>query len=176
LHGQEVIMVKVWRTARGALFGAGLVVLAVGVGVATGAIPSANGVIHACHKTAPGEETLRVIDTEGGHQCKEGETALAWNQQGPQGPQGPPGPAGPAGTSGLTTQVVTQSVSGGQYAGTRSGSVSCPSGSRVTGGGYSAPYGGSQQVVENRPSGNGWYVQVLSTGSITVYAVCAHLS
>ena len=175
-------MVKVWRTVRAALFGAGLVVLAVGVGVATGAIPSANGEIHACHKTAPGEETLRVIDTEGGHHCKAGETALAWNQQGPKGdpgatgPQGPQGPQGPPGTSGLTTQEVSQTVNGTGTVGTRSGSVSCPSGSKVTGGGYTASYGGTQQVVENRPSGNGWYVRVLATGSITVYAVCARLS
>jgi hypothetical protein len=175
-------MVKAWRTVRGALFGAGLVVLAVGVGVATGAIPSASGVIHACYKTASGEKTLRVIDAEGGHHCKQDETALAWNQQGPKGdpgatgPQGPQGPQGPPGTSGLTTQVVTQSVSSPGTVGTRSGSVSCPSGSKVTGGGYTASYGGTQQVVENRPSGNGWYVQVLATGSITVYAVCAHLS
>ena len=76
-------------------------------------------------------------------------------------------------TSGLTTQVVTHSVSGSGTVGTRSGSASCPSGSKVTGGGYDAPYGGNQVVVENRPSGNGWHVRVLSTGSITIYAVCA---
>lgn len=75
--------------------------------------------------------------------------------------------------TGLTTQVVTHSVSGSGTVGTRSGSVSCPSGFKVTGGGYDAPYGGNQQVVENRPSGNGWHAKVLSTGSITVYAVCA---
>jgi hypothetical protein len=77
--------------------------------------------------------------------------------------------------SGLTTQVVTHSVASSGPVATRSGSVSCPSGSKVTGGGYDATYGGTQQVVENRPSGNGWHVKVLSTGSITIYAVCARL-
>ena len=76
-------------------------------------------------------------------------------------------------TSGFTTQVVTHTVSGTGTVGTRSGSVSCPSGFRVTGGGYDATYGGTQQVVENRPSGNGWHMRVISTGAITVYAVCA---
>jgi hypothetical protein len=80
-------------------------------------------------------------------------------------------------TSGLTTQVVTHHYSppGGAVA-TVSGTVSCPSGSKATGGGYDAPYGGSQKEVTSRPQGNGWHVKVLSTGSITVYAVCASLS
>ena len=76
-------------------------------------------------------------------------------------------------SSGLTTQVVSHSVSGTGTVGTRTGSASCPSDTRVTGGGYDAPYGGNQVTVENRPSGNGWHVRVLSTGSITIYAVCA---
>lgn len=201
-------MVKALRTVRGALLAAGLVVLAVGVGVATGAIPSTSGVIQACYKTASGEKALRVIDTEMGQQCKHDETALAWNQQGPKGdpgatgpkgdtgatgpqgdpgatgakgdpgatgPQGPQGPQGPAGTSSLTTQVVTQSVSGSTVA-NRSASVTCPTGYQVTGGGFTASYGGTQEVVDNRPSGNGWYVSVLQTGNITVYADCARVS
>lgn len=173
-------MAKALRTVRGALFGAVLVVLAIGVGVATGAIPSANGVIHACHKTAAGEQTLRVIDTEGGVHCKATETALAWNHHGPKGDtgatgaQGPQGPQGPAGTSSLSTQVVTQSVSGSTVA-NRSASVTCPTGYQVTGGGFTASYGGTQVVVDNRPSGNGWYVSVLQTGNITVYADCARV-
>ena len=81
--------------------------------------------------------------------------------------------AGTSHTSALTTQVVSHTVSGTGTVGTRSGTASCPSGFKVTGGGFDAPYGGTQQVVENRPSGNGWHVRVLSTGSITVYAVCA---
>jgi hypothetical protein len=75
--------------------------------------------------------------------------------------------------SGLTTQEVTHHVASPGTVGTRSGSVSCPSGTRVTGGGFTASYGGTQQVVDNRPSGNGWYVRVLATGSITIYAICA---
>jgi hypothetical protein len=80
-------------------------------------------------------------------------------------------------TLGLTTHVVTHHYSppGGAVA-TVSGSVSCPSGSKVTGGGYDAPYGGNQKEVASRPHGNGWYAKVLSTGSITVYAVCANVS
>jgi hypothetical protein len=69
--------------------------------------------------------------------------------------------------------VVSQTVNGGQFVGDRSGSVFCPSGTQVTGGGFSAPYGGTQVVTDSRPFGNGWYVQFLSTGSITIYAICA---
>lgn len=79
-------------------------------------------------------------------------------------------------TSGVTTQEVSQNVASPGTVGTRSGTVSCPSGSRVTGGGYTASYGGTQQVVENRPSGNGWHVRILATGSITVYALCVSSS
>jgi hypothetical protein len=79
----------------------------------------------------------------------------------------------PAARSSLTTHVVTHHVSSPGTVGTRSGSVSCPSGSRVTGGGYIASYGGSQTVVDDKPSGNGWHVKILQTGAITVYAVCA---
>ena len=74
--------------------------------------------------------------------------------------------------SGSTTHVVTHTVSSDGYVRTREGRVYCPTGSVVTGGGYDAAYGGTQVTVHDRPSGNGWYVKVLSTGSITIYAVC----
>jgi hypothetical protein len=73
----------------------------------------------------------------------------------------------------VTTQEVSHHVASPGTVGTRSGTVHCPSGTRVTGGGYTASYGGTQTVTDNRPSGNGWHVRLLSTGSITVYAICA---
>src|SRR6478735_3491985 len=68
------------------------------------------------------------------------------------------------------THVVRHTVASTGRVGTRSGTVHCPTGSVVTGGGYDAQYGGTQVTVNDRPSGNGWYVKVLSTGSITIYA------
>jgi hypothetical protein len=81
-----------------------------------------------------------------------------------------------AAAPGLGTQVISNTFSGSGRVETRSGTVSCPAGTKVTGGGFSATYGGTQQVVENRPNGNGWHVRVLATGSITVYAICASLT
>ena len=71
-----------------------VIVLSV-AGVAFGAIPDSDGVIHGCHLKMDGG--LRVVDTEAGETCRNGETDLVWNQTGPQGPQGEQGPAGPQG-------------------------------------------------------------------------------
>lgn len=68
------------------------------VGVAWAAIPDNFGVIHSCYAKSGG--SLRVIDTVG--TCKNGETALDWNQIGPQGPAGPTGATGPTGPTGAT--------------------------------------------------------------------------
>ena len=89
--------------------------LAIGVGVAAGAIPDSNGVIHACyHVNGQGQldsdADLRVIDPTGNGNadtkaCKRHEAALDWNQagaQGPQGPQGAQGDTGPQGPKGDT--------------------------------------------------------------------------
>jgi hypothetical protein len=79
-----------------------LVAGAIGVGVATGAIPDASGVIHGCYITGTGQ--LRVYDSESktSKKCASNETPLTWNQQGPKGDPGPAGPAGPAGPTGPT--------------------------------------------------------------------------
>jgi len=83
--------------------------LTCGVGIATGAIPDAGGVIHSCYRTPNGR--LRVIDTHQAAGCRPNETALNFNQTGPPGPAGaagpkgetgPTGPAGPAGAKGDT--------------------------------------------------------------------------
>lgn len=57
------------------------------------------GVFHGCVGNASG--LLRVIDPSAGS-CREGETAITWNQTGPAGPQGPKGETGPQGLKGET--------------------------------------------------------------------------
>jgi hypothetical protein len=65
-------------------------VLAAAGGIAYASIPDSDGVIHGCYKKAsPNQGRLRVIDTDLGQKCSNGETPLAWNQAGPQGPPGP---------------------------------------------------------------------------------------
>lgn len=63
--------------------------LVIAGGVAYAAIPGGTGVISGCFNNVHGG--LRMIDTEAGDTCKNNETAISWNQQGPPGPQGPPG-------------------------------------------------------------------------------------
>src|SRR3954452_1462040 len=78
----------------------GLATLVVaGGGIAYAAIPDSGGVIHGCFKD---NGDLRVIDPAAAKKdaCKNNETALTWNQQGPAGTPGPAGPAGPAGPTG----------------------------------------------------------------------------
>lgn len=70
--------------------------IAVGGGVAWATIPN-GGVINACYAKSGG--SLRVIDASVTN-CKSGETALSWSEQGQPGPQGPAGPTGPAGPAG----------------------------------------------------------------------------
>lgn len=97
-------------------------------GLALGAIPGPDKVIHGCYDRGG---NLRVVDTGAGQSCRRFETALAWNQQGlqgprglkgdkgdqglpgaqgaagAQGPQGIAGPPGPAGTGGLPAAFST---------------------------------------------------------------------
>lgn len=74
-------------------------------GLAVAAIPSRNGVIHACYKKTGG--ALRVVS---GGKCAKGSRALAWNQRGltgGRGATGPPGSTGPQGTPGAKGDAGT---------------------------------------------------------------------
>jgi hypothetical protein len=82
-------------------------------GIATAvqaAIPSANGVIHGCYQTAAPNTSrgvLRVINADGGEQCRFNEKPLNWNQKGPTGPTGARGPTGTRGATGPTGAGTT---------------------------------------------------------------------
>lgn len=71
--------------------------LALAGGVAWATIPGNDGVIHGCYSA---NGSLRVIDPSAGTACKNSETAIQWNQQGPTGPPGPAGQQGPPGPAG----------------------------------------------------------------------------
>jgi Collagen triple helix repeat (20 copies) len=75
-------------------------------------IPDASGVIHACYSQAIG--TFRPIDTGASppQRCKNNETELTWNQQGPQGPVGATGPQGPTGPTGPTGAIGASGATG----------------------------------------------------------------
>jgi Collagen triple helix repeat (20 copies) len=71
-------------------------------GLAMAAIPSEDGTITACYSRDGGLLTprgaLRVVDSA--DECRRGENALTWNQEGQPGPAGPVGPTGPQGEPG----------------------------------------------------------------------------
>ena len=83
------------RLGLGIAVGVGAVIAA---GIVSATIPDATGVIHGCYTKSTG--TIRVID-DAVTKCKQGETALNWNVQGPIGPVGPTGPKGDRGDQGI---------------------------------------------------------------------------
>jgi hypothetical protein len=105
-----------------------------------------------------------------------GETGAtgATGATGPQGIPGPPGPAGPGGISGY--EIVSDSFDVGGFQ-TGIGSVSCPAGKKVLGGGAHAA---SSHVVRSAPLGSGAWQAVFANpfiGAETVFvtAICANV-
>lgn len=98
-------------------------VLAAGA-LAIGAIPSADGTIHACVTTGPPPVggKIRIIDVERGQTCDSSERPLVWNGTGPTGARGATGPTGATGATGPTGPSAAQnyfsdpSLSPGVYA------------------------------------------------------------
>lgn len=81
----------------------GLMAVVITAGVAQAAIPDGQGQIHLCIKTGntdkAGGAEVRVVDPAQSS-CKNDQTAVVINQQGPPGPQGASGPQGPQGETG----------------------------------------------------------------------------
>jgi hypothetical protein len=87
---------------RRCLIAAGVAGLVAGGGIASAAVPDADGVIHACFDATSGQ--ARIVDPKTGSPkgCGKNEIALDWNRQGPKGDQGEVGPQGPVGPAGST--------------------------------------------------------------------------
>jgi len=103
--------------------------------------------------------------------------------QGPVGLQGPIGPQGPAGTAGSVTGWETVSATSPNTQSSKTTSVSCSSGKKVFGGGYTVSAGGNETqvtVTGAYPSANNtWTVTTVKDNgnpswSVTVYALCAN--
>jgi hypothetical protein len=151
-----------------------LVALLLTAGIAYASIPGPDGVIHGCYKTAnPAKGSLIAIDSAAS--CPSGYTALNWSQTGPAGPQGP---AGADGVSGHEVVIQAFSAPANQVT---SAAVACPTGKKVTGGGYTV--GSTDPAVEVRdsapqtPANIAWVVSVRNgtgsdVGGNQVFAVC----
>jgi hypothetical protein len=145
--------------------------------------------IHACSHDATG--ALRQV--EDAEECRQNETAVEWNIEGPQGPQGEPGQDGQDGVSGL--EVVATEI---RVPGTATGRVEavCPEGKVATGGGHEASADGGNgsntiiqesgpgnlsQAEDGTWSGDRWVVRFDNTGTThpsgqgnaKAYVVCA---
>jgi hypothetical protein len=147
------------------LIAAFIVVMA---GIASGAIPDSDGVIHACYKNVSGQ--LRVIDPAVS-ECGNGETPLSWNQEGPAGPPSFPD---------YELRRNQEYIAPGQVAEV---SVPCSEGKRVLGGGYTIETPkdvlvfGSAPHFENNFDTRHWSVIVQNVGLLTrqvnVAVICA---
>lgn len=94
-----------------------LVAVALGALLARGAafavsatLTSTPSVIYACQSNTNG--SLRVVSATTG--CKNGETAIQWNVQGPQGDTGPVGATGPKGDTGPAGNPGATGATGSQ--------------------------------------------------------------
>ena len=154
-------------------------------GIAYASIPDSAGVIHGCYGKSNGQ--LRVIDE--GQSCKNNETALDWNEQGPQGLQGPQGGKGDKGDKGdagrgigtqyerFVSTVVQPGASGFVDA-------QCDSGDLLLSGGFAAtPNLAVTSSVPERIAGGGfvgWSTDGINTattpGSLSADAFCADVT
>ena len=179
----------------------GLVTVLVAGGAALAAI-GGGGTINGCYAKRDG--SLRVIDPTA--QCKSGEAALNWNVAGPQGPQGnpgaqgpkgdagPQGPSGPQGPQGPKGDTGPQGPPGPSWSpgyvnvhgdriepgpfGNATATVTCPSGKRVLGGGYTS---WNVTVSTSRPSpfnsSGAWEIRADAGalgGWLFPYAICGN--
>jgi hypothetical protein len=155
----------------------GLLLLAVGVGSALGAIPNpGDGKYYACFSKASG--AMRVIDYPKVSKCPQGQKLIDWGRTGPQGPAGPGGGQGPGGPQGLGGPQGDQGIQGspgitrinlnqvpgnpivgidGQTFGTAT--ATCPAG-KVVGGGFTQDDAGMVDILRSWPiNPSTWQVQ-----------------
>jgi hypothetical protein len=125
--------------------------------IATGELGS-NDRLQACAKTEGGQ--LRLVAAEA--DCLPSETAVSWPASIPTG----------SGTS-FTTVTATEPA----QLGLTSATATCPSGSRVVGGGGSAnPIGGGNVIATYPPDDSSWSATAATNPaaqSFSAYAICA---
>jgi hypothetical protein len=136
-------------------------------------------VITACTSDASGQ--IRIVAAAS--ECRNQETAITWNTEGPPGPPGPPGaqgPPGPAGGAGLSKlEYVT---AGPDTAAQQAVEAVCGPDLHVVGGAVrnratpgvvraSHPGNGTGS---GQPGSRGWYGAVVGgSGAFSVFAICA---
>lgn len=136
-------------------------------------------VITACKNEATGQ--IRIVADAS--ECRNQETAITWNTEGPPGPPGPPGaqgPPGPAGAGGLSKlEYVT---AGPDTAAQQAVEAVCGQDLYVVGGavrnrtvpGVVRASHPSDGTGTGQPGSRGWYGAVAGgSGAFNVFAICA---
>ena len=171
-----------------------MIVLAAGAAPIYAQAP-ADSILHACY--VPNTGTVYRIKLEDTRQAcaSDKHVQFSWNAVGPVGPQGPqgiPGASGTPGTSGAPGGVsgyeIVTAEFGPMLLREFEGSVSCPAGKRVLGGGAtaasSAPPAKWPPTLSSStmlPDGTGWSAKGLWTSSdiswlLHVSAICANVT
>jgi hypothetical protein len=180
---------------------------AVLVGAVVAAIVCA-GVAYSSGGSTSSTLTACVNDTNGNMRlvgsasdCRQHESAVSWNGEGqtgatgPTGPQGPTGQQGATGTTGPQGPTGADGVSGYQIVSASAGigptvaafgTIFCPAGKHVTGGGWTDddPIGRGVNMLQSGPTsdGTGWKGAIENTNTsgdpvtVTLSAVCANVS
>jgi hypothetical protein len=172
----------------------GVVALILGVSVGATMIAwatdSEESEISGCYSNHSG--ALRVVAS--GELCRQDETAISWNRQGPPGPVGRQGEQGPIGPQGLEgpegpagglagREVVSLgfTVPQSTFEFTYVATAECPAGKVVLGGGYEIEQAGVNEFREShpevvQPGVEGWSVGVGPDDDVdvdgVVYAIC----
>lgn len=145
-------------------------------------------VYYACVNNSTGAITI-VSQTM---TCKTGFHKISWNQMGPAGPKGPTGSTGPVGPAGPAGPIGPQGPQGpagstgpagpqgpagiSQYTMVQGqGTVSCPTGTRVLGGGADG-IGHPLSTSAPIPDGSGWHASTTVGFPPLVWAICAVVS
>jgi collagen triple helix repeat protein len=162
--------------------------------------------IHACVSNSSGE--IKIVGANSN--CPSNYRALDWNIQGPAGQQGPIGPVGPQGLqgerglqgeqgpqglpgqqgiqgpAGISGLEIVRGFSRVQNEPRIDGSVDCPAGKQVLGGGYSIGSDNlNTSVVTSGPDGlSRWVVTAVANDypnprsilSLDVFAICANVA
>jgi hypothetical protein len=119
---------------------------------------------------------MRKVEGQG-----HGQASISRVRRGPRGPRGfhgPKGATGPAGTFGAVTPVTGTATVLCDYAAScqvGSAAVECPSGTKVTGGGYTGA-GIETIIARSAPVGNGWSIIAVNyygSPSVQAVALCA---
>ena len=145
----------------GAAIGLSIVaVTATAFGIASGAVPGTDGVIHGCIKKDSKHSSLHINDDALGGRCMSDEVALDFNQKGVKGNKGTTGATGPSGAAGATGATGgtgpagTAGPAGAPGAQGPAGQASPPRMTFASGQGYAFNYQFEKIISKTLPAGS----------------------